>query len=1039
MTENNILEKRLLETEILVKVAQVANSTLELKDILDTITQIVADSLKKDVCSIYLLKTEDKICIEASKGLKEDSMGKVCFKIGEGVVGWVAKELTPLAVENVKEEPRFKDMPLTGASEFLSMLAVPILRDNKAVGVITLQTRNPYVYGQNEINLFTIISHNISIAIRNAELFRSVKSQLDEIQIIHEIGKAITSILSMDKLLPYICEEVSKLFNARGCILRLLEGKKLQIKASYGLTDNLEQTMELNLGEGIAGYVAQTGSPLLVDDVSKMPENMRVPGIDVTSVICVPIKIRERIIGTLGLYDKKDELGITAFTHKNLDTLNTFASVSSTAIENARLYRTEIEKERKILSLYWEVTQTKDYLESIIENSADAIIISDIQGLTTSWNKGAEKIYGFRDDEVLGKFLPMVPDFLFEDEKKFINKIKQKETIRNIEVIRQTKDGKLIEVSLTLSPILDSSGRVTGISGISRDISEKKRVEKALIRKNQELSRLFFINSVVRSTLDLDKLLRMVLTVVTMSDGLGFNRAILFLVDETQNSLNGVIGVGPSSPEEAGNIWLSLEGKSLETIIKEIENEPLHNDTHLDKLSRGLSINLDADCILSRCIKEKTPFNIRDAGSNPSEDAFVIKQLQTEAFGIVPLITRDKAIGAILVDNLFTGREIKDEDLQFLVEFTSHTASAIENARLFEEVSLAQSELKNIFESISDMVYFNDRDFNIRHINHAVVEKFGKPAEEIIGKKCYEVFHGLDSPWVLCPHLKTLETGKASVKEIKDPHSGGTFVVSSSPIFDSTGIVVGTVHISRDITELQALRERVASSDRMAVLGEMAARVAHEIRNPLISVGGFARRLEKKLTGDLNEYAKIIVEEVERLENILKEILGFVRKSNIYKNQINLNELLDETLNLVMPSITERGNNLIKNISKSQILITVDRDRIKEAILNIITNANQATKHGTISVRTSLENNEAVIEISDNGRGIKQEDLKNIFTPFFTTRSYGTGLGLTITQRIIQEHKGRIDIESICEENDENDKSEDKTKGTKFIIYLPLK
>jgi len=1019
-----VKNKKPLETEILTKVAQVTNSNLSLREILDTITHIVAVNLKKDACCIYILKPGGKICIEATKGLNKQNPGEVCFSMGEGIIGLVARELQPIAVENIKNDPRFKDDPLIGTGNLLSMLAVPIIRGNKSVGVISLQTREPYVYSQNEFNLLTIISHNISAAIRNIDLYRSAKTQLDQLKIIHEISKAITSILNIDQLLPFICEEVSKLFHAKGCILRLLEGNNLQIKASYGLPDKIKQAMNLRLGEGIAGHVAQSGSPILVDNVSEMPENLRVPVIDATSVLCVPLTIGERIIGTLGLYDKKDEWGITTFTQQDLDTLSIFASASSISIENARLYKTELEKERKILSLYWEVTQTKDYLESIIENSADAIITSDVDGLITTWNKSSEIIYGYTEDEGLGKFLPMVPSFLIDDEKAFIQKILRKETIKNVETIRQTKNGKLIEVSLTLSPILDSSGKVTGISGISRDISEKKRVEKELIRKNQELSRLFFINSVVRSTLDLDRLLRMVLTVVTMSDGLGFNRAMLFLVDEAQNILKGVMGVGPSNPEEAGHIWLSLTDKSLETIIKDIERDPLQKDSHLDQLIKNLNVSLDNDCIFSRCAKEKTPFNILHYQVEPAAE-HILQQLGTESFGVVPLISRDRTIGVIWVDNLFTGREIKDEDLQFLMGFTSHMASAIENASLFEKVSLAQSELKNIFESITDMVYFSDKDYKIKNINQAVVKKLGKPEEEIIGKKCFEVFHGTNMPLETCPHVKSMNTGKAYVEEIEDPYLGGTFVISSSPIFDSAGNFVGTVNISREITELHDLRKQVAASERMVALGEMAARVAHEIRNPLISVGGFARRLEKKLEGDLHEHAKIIVEEVSRLENILKEILGFVRSSKLAKRKVNLNEVVENTINFISPAILEKGNSFIKDLSESPIIADIDSDKIKEVILNILTNANQATECGVITIRTKQVGKEALLEISDTGCGIKQEDLKKIFTPFFTTVPHGTGLGLTISQRIIQNHKGRMEVESV-------------EGGTIFKIYLPL-
>ncbi len=1019
------LEQRLLQAEILLKVSEIANSTLELKEILDRITHLIADTLKKDVCSIYLIKN-GRICLEATKGLREEAVSKACLAIGEGVVGWVAREFQPLAVEDIRKEPRFKDIPLTGASDFLSMLAVPIMKDGRISGVITLQTREAYLYSQDEINLLTIISHNISSAIRNAELYRNAKIRFAELKSIHEVGKAITSILSIDMLLPYICEEVSKLFNVRGCILRLIEEGQVVIKASYGLPEEIKEAMTLSLGEGIAGWVAQTGEPLLVDDVLRMPENLRVPAIEATSVLCVPLKIGERIIGTLGLYDKMAEEAVTTFTQDDLELLMTFASVSTIAIENARLHDT--------------VRETKDYLESLVDNSADAIITSDTEGTITSWNKGAERIYGYQEEEVLGKFLPMVPQFLIEEEKRITEKVKQKETIRK-DTVRQTKDGRLIEVSLTLSPIIDSSGNVIGISGISRDISERKRIERELIRKHQELERLFFINSVVRSTLEIDRLLRMILTVITMGDGLGFNRAILFLVDESENKLKGVMGVGPASHEEAGRIWVSLEGKSLETIIEEIESTPLRKDSYIDKISQNITIELSDDCILSQCIREKKPINVPDAKREPLVKPVLIQELRTQAFGVVPLIAKDRAIGLIWVDNLFTRREIKDEDLQFLMAFTSHIAPAIAGARLFEEVSLAQSELKNIFESISDMLYFTDKDYNIRHVNPAVVKRLGKPEEEIIGKKCYEVFHGKSKPWDMCPHHKTLSTKKPHIEEIGDPYLGGIFIVSASPIFDSGGNLLGTVHVSRDITELQELRERLSASEKMAALGEMAAKVAHEIRNPLVSIGGFARRLEKHLSGNLHDYAGIIVDEVNRLEGVLKNILGFAKApTKITKEKVNINEIVNNTIDFVAHEILEKGNTLIKDLSKLPLIVKVDPERTKGALLNIITNANQATEHGAVLIKTWQEGKEAIIEVSDTGCGIKQEDLKNIFNPFFTKKPYGIGLGLTITKRIIEEHNGRIEVESVWGGERFIDEEGNLTGegGTTFKIYLPL-
>jgi PAS domain S-box-containing protein len=682
----------------------------------------------------------------------------------------------------------------------------------------------------------------------------------------------------------------------------------------------------------------------------------------------------------------------------------------------------------EIFGLYNEVTQTKEYLEGFVENSADAIVTSDLNGIVISWNKGAERIYGFTKEDVLGKFLPFVPDFLIDPEREMVQKIKDGEVLKDIETFRKKKDGTIVTVSLTLSPIKNTAGEVIGTSSISRDISEKKRVEKELVRRNQELSRLFFISSAMRGTLELDRLLRMVLTAVTMSDGLGFNRAILFLVDEKRNVLKGAMGVGPSSPAEAGQIWerLSLEKKTLSDIMRDVETGPLRKDSFFDRLSQGMEIPIDGETILTKAVKEKRIFNVEDIKKEPLSDVVLTQQLGTHGYAVVPLISRDKVRGALWVDNYFNRKPIAEEDMRFLTAFSNHVATAIESARLHEQVALAEQELENIFESISDMVYFITKDYVVKSINKAVSKRLGKPPEEIIGKKCYEVFHGKNEPWEACPHKKTVDTKKPYIEEVEDHYLGGTFITSSSPIFDTTGEFIGTVHVIRDITELKSLQERLVMTEKMAALGEVAAKVAHEIRNPLVSVGGFARRLEKKLEGGLKEYADIIAKEVERLEVILSEILGFVKEIRIVKETVDPNKLIEEVISLIKSEIDERGITLVREIGESTE-IYVDPSRIKEALLNILSNAVQSIgDSGTIFIKTYVKDNNAVVEIRDTGEGIAEENLPFIFNPFFTTKKTGTGLGLTITHRIIEEHKGGIEVESK------------PGKGSMFRVFIPL-
>jgi len=685
--------------------------------------------------------------------------------------------------------------------------------------------------------------------------------------------------------------------------------------------------------------------------------------------------------------------------------------------------------QEETLSLYREVIQTKEYLESIINNSADAIVTSDLDGIVTSWNEGAEKIFGFSEEEVMGKFLPFVPDIIRDGENENIARLKQGEVLKDIETLRRKKDGTVIEVSLTLSPIKDAAGEVIGICGISRDISEKKRVEKELIRRGQEMARLFFISSAMRSTLELNKLLRMVLTAVTMSDGMGFNRAILFLLNDERQTLKGVMGVGPATPEEAWRIWddPSLKSKSLDAIMQDIVSAPVREESFLERLAMGIEISLEDETILTRTVRDKVPYNVIDVRQERLADALLIQQLGTQAYAVVPLVSRDKVIGLIWVDNYFNRKVISEEDMQFLASFSNHIAAAIENARLFEQMTMAEQQLENIFESMSDMVYFNSSDYVIKRINKAVMNRLKLSEQQIIGRKCYELFHGTSEPYVKCPHHKTVNTKRAYIEELDDHHLGGTFLTSSSPIFDSSGEFIGSVHVVRDITELKQLQKKLVISEKMAALGEVAAKVAHEIRNPLVSVGGFAKRLEKKLDGNLQEYAGIIVKEVSRLEGILKEILGFVKEARLSKEPVNLNPLLDDIVRLMESDIEERDINLKKDYGEIPEIF-VDPNRMKEAIVNIITNAVQALSGaGTIAIRTFLQEHEVVFEIRDTGKGIPKEELSSIFNPFYTTKSTGTGLGLAITHRIIQEHNGRIEVESEIE------------KGTVFRIYLPIK
>jgi PAS domain S-box-containing protein len=1123
----------------------------KLKEYADVVMSIERPAGRKAVFSaVRNLQEEDEEISAKVDSLYHKSLGAITGSIDLG--------------ERIKREMAFNLSVLFVLSSLAFLLLALFMRKTLAVPfneILTATSRITsgelnYRIASKRKDELGVIAHRFDHMVdelqkmsqENVELYLATKSQLQRLRAMYELARAITSTLDLEELLARMTEETTKLLNARGCVIRLLEEDQLVIKASYGLSSEIKKKMTLSIGEGIPGRVAKEGKPILVEDLSKMPADWQIPHLEAKSLINVPLIVGTTVIGTLGLYDKMS-LGdvVIPFMQEDLRTIEGFASLCAVAIDKAKMFELEIVREREaveakkrldvlfdsvqggiltitkdykilsanrfveawigrtvdeiigrscievfhgnkgicphcvaqvtcetgeintvtqmsglnyaeltsypvkdfhgnveecvvfilditdrvlyqeeMISLYREVTQTKEYLESLIDNSADAIVTSDLNGIVTSWNQGAEKTYGFIEAEATERYLPFVPEFLVETEKEYTQRVRNGEVLKDIETVRRKKDGTLIEVSLTLSPITDASGTIIGVSGISRDISERKAVEKELIKRNQELSRLFLISSAMRSTLDLDRLLRMILTAVTMGDGLGFNRAVLFLVDEDRGVLKGAMGVGPSSSEEAGRVWerLSVEKKSLATAMEEIEVGDQEAESFLDRLSLGIEIPLDGDSIFAISVKEKRPFNVPDARKETLTDAVLIQQLGTEAYATVPLISRDKVIGLLFVDNYFNKKTITEEDMRFLTAFSNQMAAAIESAKLFEQISIAEAELENIFRSISDMVYFTDMDYVIKSMNKAVAERLGMGESEVIGRKCYEVFHGMNEPWEACPHHKTVETRKPYIEEVEDARTGETFLTSTSPIFDIAGNLLGTVHIVRDITEMKRIRERLASAERMAALGEVAAKVAHEIRNPLVSIGGFAQRLENKLEGNLKEYATIISREVRRLEDILRDILGFVREVRLSPSDVDVNGLMKEVFSLVESELTERGI-AVETSFGDLPLVRLDKDRMKEAFLNIVNNAIQAVGNsGRIAAKTYASNAQVVVQISDTGKGITEKEMPFIFDPFYTTKPTGTGLGLAITRRIVEEHKGRIEVRSKKEE------------GTTITVYF---
>lgn len=842
-----------------------------------------------------------------------------------------------------------------------------------------------------------------------------------EIQAIFEIIKLVEISEDINLLLNKLIENITNLMNAQAGIIRFVKEHNLQAVATYNIKEFRET---ISIDEGICGEVIKEGN---VKTYSREKLEGKLLDISAYSAICIPLRVKEKIAGTITIYNKLDsEEGVGEFTEEDVRIGEIFSSLASLIVFKS-LYISQMQRAIQ------ETQTLKNYLESLIENSADAIIATDLNNIVTAWNKGAENIFGYKDEEVLGKPLPIIPEFLKDIESFYIERIKSGETLKNIETVLINKEFNLVEVSLTVSPIKNAEGEIIGISRVIKDITERKKLERELIRRNEELTKILFISSTVRSTLKLEKLLRMILTVITMGEGLGFNRAILFLADEENNILKGIIGIGPASYEEAWSIWSSMakEKKTLVEVLDDLSRKEFEEETAFDRIAKSITVSLHENTPLVKAVKEKRSFNIKNT-KNQQADQVIVERLHSESYAVVPLVSKDKAIGVVWVDNFYTKKPISEQDITFLKGFADQVAGAIENAWIFDKVEKAEKEFEMLFNSITDLIYYTDQSFCIKKVNKSFLTNFGLNEKDVIGKKCFHIMHKTEAAPHDCPHKKALQTGRAAIGEIENWNKK-TFLLSSSPIFDEEGKLIGTINVAKDITEIKELRDKIISMEKMAALGEVAAKVAHEIRNPLLAIGGFAKRLGKELKEEnLKEYARIISDEVRRLEKILNDILSFVKPTHPVKEVFKISKLIDEIEKFVKDSIEENKNELFIQIEED-FSIVGNYDKIKEVLLNLLSNANDATRQGKIIVRVKeadvnnqLKEKYFLLEVEDSGCGIKKENLKRIFDPFYTTKTNGTGLGLAIVKRIIEEHGGIINVES------------EVGKGTIFRIYLPF-
>ncbi len=406
------------------------------------------------------------------------------------------------------------------------------------------------------------------------------------------------------------------------------------------------------------------------------------------------------------------------------------------------------------------------------------------------------------------------------------------------------------------------------------------------------------------------------------------------------------------------------------------------------------------------------------------------------------IFAREQLAGIMLLGPRLSGRIYGTMEQDALQLLCGQLAVAIENAELFTEVQNAKIYNETLLRNLTTGVVAADTDGKIT--------VFNQEAEQITGLARVNRGRIIDDlPAPLRTIIRTtLATGERQEDREVSFQVGEeeVYVRASSAIFrGQEHELLGALMVITDITTLKKMEEQIRRTDRLASLGTLSAGMAHEIKNPLVSIKTFAQLLpERYAESDFREtFSGLIVHEINRIDTLVNQLLRFARPTKPLLRPMHVHETLEKTLLLVQHRLYQKEIKVNRAWNAATDMIRADSDQLEQVFLNFFLNAMDAMKRGgELTVETEIRKGEPLlarlsgngaqatealcISIRDTGEGIKPGDIAHVFDPFFTTKDHGTGLGLSVVHGIVQEHGGQIEVES------------ELSKGTVFRILMPL-
>jgi PAS domain S-box-containing protein len=399
---------------------------------------------------------------------------------------------------------------------------------------------------------------------------------------------------------------------------------------------------------------------------------------------------------------------------------------------------------------------------------------------------------------------------------------------------------------------------------------------------------------------------------------------------------------------------------------------------------------------------------------------------------------REKELtGIIFLGNKQSGDIFTQEDIDLFLTLTNQASVAIDNAKLYTRMEDAKIYQENILRNLAGGVITIDERGKIVIFNEKAQELTGF-SSDAVGKLFKQVVK--DPIRKLIEDTLNRDWGYAQQKVdyIKAESVSVPLAVSTTPLKDAAGKISGAVVVLVDLTEIKRLEQELYRAEKLASLGTLAAGMAHEIKNPLVSIKTFLDLLPDKFSDRefREKFSKVAAGEVRRINHIVEQLLDFAHPRPANYQPISIHEVIDGTLTFLSAQLGKKSIKVVKNYARDALQIYADEDKMKQVFLNLFLNGIESMDGGgALTVNTAFRKdgrvfgeNELIVEIRDTGEGILPDVLPGIFDPFFSTKKTGTGLGLAMVHRIIIDHGGTVGV-----------KETKVGKGTCFSLNLPVR